>query len=463
MTSGGLGHHSVSSGLNIPQLTYNRLSQLRSSPLLPSLQALHWSVGSSLPPILFLSPCLELVGMTNIHPNGESLITLFLSSLAYEAPGLQHLILPGDLFQNVMQLIPDFHNLRSLEIYVSTARESHEPQSNLQSLTFAGFNALPHLENFVADLGSIPFSTNSGFSVLKNIQITGEPHVLISMLKRLETPHMESVSLFSWPPTVSAQGSYGYGVGRGIRGGGRDEEEVPALQHTLSDCFEHICLRWSNSMRALTIDYAGPDAFTFDVLAPLSRLPNLHTLRLRMSLALSIEDITRLTQASPKLVSLELPLGSSLDIAALDSLTINCPNLRYLQVGINAHTLPPPEVEGHSSFSPGHRLETLYTVSARGFGTDDAALVAQYLDRLFPCLKVVWIDSDHMPTKWREVAIMLRICREVRLDTIERVKGLMAATHAQGSGRRSCTCCASVDSMVYTRDKLRIMQTFTEL
>lgn len=397
----------------IPNYTYDRLNQLRTSPLLPSLRIFRCaSIPTSSPPILlFLSPSLQLVEFSGISGDDALLVRVFLSALVIEAPKLKHIILQGQLSEHALRFVPDFRFLRSVELL-----QSDQPQS---ILSLECIRSLPHLKNLTAVLRGATPRNGTGFRQLKNLHLTGNPEVLSSIIEGVAASQVESVSLALSSSAIRLSG--GGGGGKKDRGYSKHHGGRPPLtrRHLLTECLALICARWSNSICSVAIEHVPDsdcdDAVCLDDLAPLLGLPNLQTLQLRnMRLSFSASEIERVAQAWTKLTLLRLPFFTTLSILDIRCLVLNCPHLTYFETSLKTRVPALPSIGSQPRSN--HGLETLSVGGIESIM--DASLVARHLDRVFPHLKSMEVHGDYSD-QWRGIWRLVQMCQAVRLETLE--------------------------------------------
>ena len=377
------------------------MSQLHSTPLLPSLQHLQFRHSTqndflTLGVCLFLSPSLQSVEFDGIK--SDKLCGTFFDALICESAPLQSVTLRGQgLSKDTLDLAIRFQDIRSLEIDGSFI--------DIDWLKEAG--ALPsllHLNLNFIDSPILAFDFDLGFRNVKKLIITGPLPLIDSFLMHISTKQLEY---------------FDCRVRAGVAKPGYE-----GLTY-------RIVTRWRETLRhfiiAVILQEYRKDEFPATALLTLGSLNRLQSVRVvnYFTTCLTDEIILELASGWPEITELLLPdspPGFSLpSVVSLQALAERCPHLTHLRIPFDdlAPELPPPSYGG-----PKHGLKTLTNarfISPRDIS--DYLSLGRHIDRLFPGLMAVnkgeaghW-GLDYV--KWKELHDAVSLCQTIRRETRE--------------------------------------------
>lgn len=388
-------------GQAVAKHVYFRVSQLHSTPLLPSLQHLQFRHSTqndflTLGVCLFLSPSLQSIEFDGIK--SDKLCGTFFDALICESAPLQSVILRGQgLSKDTLDLVIRFQDIRSLEIDGSFV--------DIDWLKRAG--ALPSLIHLNLNFIDSPISAldfDLGFRNVKQLIITGPFRLVDSFLMHISTKQLEYFDC-----RVRA------GVAK------------PGYESLTN----RIVTRWRETLRhfsiALSPQENRKDEFPATALLTLGSLDRLQSVQVvnYFTTCLTDEIIVELASGWPEITELLLPDSprefSLPTVISLQALAERCPHLTHLRVPFSdlAPELPPPSYGGQK-----HGLKTL--TNARSINPGDISdylSLGRHIDRLFPGLKVVnkgevghW-GLDY--TRWKELHEAVSLCQTIRRETRE--------------------------------------------
>ncbi|KAF8801973.1 hypothetical protein BYT27DRAFT_7261409 [Phlegmacium glaucopus] len=139
--------------------------------------------------------------------------------------------------------------------------------------------------------------------------------------------------------------------------------------------------------------------------------------------------VWHLVQSWPNLTTLILPVDHvSISLLTLGIIAENCPELRYLQIQLDASTIPPFNNPASAVLCKNtnaalcHKLGVLSVAhdpyTARKLqGRQVRHSVARYLDSMFPLVSIEMLDESNPAIKtWSEVYELMRLFQDVRRE-----------------------------------------------
>ena len=375
--------------------TYFRIAQLQSSALFPSLRHLHYNLShasiSDSHIFFFQSPLLDSLEFVNIKGFENTIVGPFLASLSSQV--LSRIVLrsgqlPMDILKNS---IAHFEQLRSLELSDAVLISDCS--------LWVDLGTLPCLESFTfvaSDPASYPVhppESQSGdpnyFDALENLCVTSSFPFIQDLLGFIDSPCLKSIKVY---PNIY-----------------RNHDELNEDPFTPSMTI--IASKWSQSLTDLVIgtrriSHRSPIS---KCLMLLTDFYNMQTFCLiGWKLENADDDVRRLVTSWPKLTTLNLN-RTAISLPTLRIIAENCPDLRSLEIPLNAATIPPFDA---SIVRLSHNLEFLVVGAVRGSksGPDLRIQVTRHLDLIFPYLKSIKVEDEN----WVEIEGLIKLCQDVR-------------------------------------------------
>ena len=271
--------------------------------------------------------------------------------------------------------------------------------------------SLPFLENFtVKAINRAPHpahapensDSRSGgpkyFDALQTLCVTGSFTLIEHLFGFVDSPWLTTIKIF---PIVNPRHEY---------------EEDP-----LTPSMTIVASKWSQSLKNLVIDSTTNSSVYYHAFPlSLTMLTDLHEMQVLLLKGLLMEsdiddDMRRLVKSWPKLRRLRLPhLDKSISLSTLRIIAENCPDLHFLQIPLNAFTIPPFDT---SSKSLHHKLEVL---SVGRFHThyyqtslEFQIQVARFLTLTFPYLSIE-MPYNYKDVTWSGIRDLVMLCQDVR-------------------------------------------------
>jgi hypothetical protein len=393
---------------SIHPLTYFRIAQLQSSALFPSLRHLRYNMGAvaSIPHIfLFQSPLLDSLELFNIAAAGyhDTIVGSFLATLPSQM--LRRIVLDiGQMSVDILKKsIIHLKQIRFLELSFTVSMSDFT--------LWEVIGSLPFLENFTLkaiDPASHPAhapensNSRSGgpkyFDALQTLCVTGSFFLIEHLFGFIDSPWLTTINVF---PIFYF----------------RNEREEDPFTPSLTI----VASKWSQSLKKLVIDTSLNGTARRHYLIPmcLMLLTDFHEMQILLITGMWMknhmdDDMRRLAKSWPKLRRLRLPLlQTSISLSTLTIIAENCPELRFLQIALNASPIPPFDTSTSKSLH--HKLEVL---AVGRFHTTQTSLefqikVARCLTLIFPYLKSIEMP-DHDNVTWSGIRDLVMLCQDVR-------------------------------------------------
>ncbi|KAJ6559997.1 hypothetical protein B0H19DRAFT_1234419 [Mycena capillaripes] len=375
-----------------------RISQEHRGPILPLLQQLQIRssahLNASLP--LLLTPTLRSIRLTSDEGAREgTAFAVFLSMAAHSFPGvLDHLVLEGTLSPTILDLIPRFNHLRTLDMRHIDQSITYMSFLNLlnsvSSSAYITSLLIQDLPEWLSPESSPTFE--AVFPGLKTLDISGGFDFIEKLVMGLGTSNLQRLTLsFNCGPT-----EFGMMI---------DDDEW--LQERWGLLFAHIAAQWQSSLAQISIkcgNHLIPTGF-LQVFGEFRSLVNLREFFLIDAPTLDLEenDVLALTIGCPSLEILGLVTAvhtepdhafgghremSLPSINVLIHLADHCPSLRELEISLDLDK----EIGTKTSSVLAHGLEDLTIFarqSPRQLGWNRSNRIAKFLDVTFPTLKSV--------------------------------------------------------------------------
>jgi len=392
----------ISSHLS-PQIWF-RVGQVQGSegPLLPSLRHLRILNESYLDHLeIFLAPSLRTVEINTMRV--DSTILPFLVNLRDIAPGLEALLLgPCELSPQVVNACPQFKQLTCLELL--------GVEFSITDAVWEEICSLERLKKFVLQEGRAfsvatsdtepPMSESDSVTQgLDTLRITGTSQLVERVINSVKSPDLRELSLAFTEITTH----------RVI---------VPS---TKKKKVSHIILRtvierWGRTLVSLSIaaDTGKTESLPDDI-----SLVNRGLKRLRITGF----QIYPLPSVNTHLHDLEILHFSTtiIPLSRLQHIAETCPKLTFLRCTIDLSSTTPKHSDPMS-----HQLRFLTIVNS--FGTvqeERRSDIAAYVDRLFPNLTQIAVDSvasgtSSQHSEWMKVFRIVKLFQVARADERQR-------------------------------------------
>jgi len=411
--------------LDIAMHVYFRIAQLRSAPLLPSLRHLkcpHMSPDDFLISsiCLFLTPSLKFLHFEKITAVEDKLIGTFLHTLLCEGARIQQVTLTGEgLTKDTLGYLGRCVCLRSL---ILRGMGKHVGIELIRSL-----GRLSVLERLELDLEESGLMTvhDSGRNETQTTASHGDSAAKVAMNSGAgegefgfrELTWLELVAPLSFVKTFLVQ----IGTTQLRHIGFEFSLEDPVDRRELLAC---VALRWRDTVTYIRMMHT-PDPHnpipevSMDALSPLFNLTELKHLEIEShAIEMTNRDIQDIADApwASKIHTLRLPFVSTENarpsISALQVLSGQCPELRYLTIPISTWDMLQEER------TTLHRLRVLTVASSdERLSLVPALRLARIIDRLFPFLERVCVQGEETEGgRWAQVHAMVRMYQSVRAD-----------------------------------------------
>ncbi|KAG7442114.1 uncharacterized protein BT62DRAFT_936469 [Guyanagaster necrorhizus] len=370
------------------------------NPIFPKLQCLRSDVSFVASPsiLLFLpTKTLNEIQLTFSPSTDVTTPSACIRTIKWQVPALQTLYICCPEFDNGQYRATSFTNLASLKGLRALTIKSHLVDYDAL-VQLSAFNNLEHL--CVKTTSNIPSDSRQaqgGFPSLKSLHITAKVSEMPRILRLVRQGTLETLTF------VDTSG-----------------EAFRTNSEFMMDFYRELLARFPLHNLSLTYYRAAQLdralwASSRAVFEPLYELHRLRSIQFVGELALDDETIkTRLAPAWPHIELISIPQlsGNIPSCAMLSVLARCCPRLVLLSM--------PFEFPSDGGALPedvlSHRLQTLKSVNTT---TKKPALIARFLDRIFPFLVRVEGGSG-----WSEVDSILRhVCQPIRWDQHQRERG----------------------------------------
>lgn len=373
--------------VSIDTSVFIRIAQQHPEPMLPLLQQLQiWSsahLNASLP--LLLTPTLHHIDLNSdlvLSDDGareETAFVVFLSMVAHSFPrALDHLVLGATISPMILDLIPRFDYLRTLDIgkihpsvtYPAFLKLLHSVSSSLH-LTSLIINDLLPWSSWQS-----PPSFEAAFPALKTLKVSGGLEFLERFINGLGTSSLRNLTVgCQHQPTRWA-----------------DEESLERWRLL----FAHIAVRWQSSLAQIAINIPGKHLYPTGFLhlfRGFCSLENLQEFSLYCCPVVGLDNnaVHALVIGCPCLQKLVLAVAVTdenhqITLPGIDTLlhlVSHCPYLRELELSLDLDRELTAEIPSTST----HCLKILTIHSSHRPGVLVRNRIAKVLDGTFPALK----------------------------------------------------------------------------
>ncbi|KAG6887597.1 hypothetical protein C0995_014131 [Termitomyces sp. Mi166 len=350
----------------------------------------------SLPtPSLLLTNGLKRFELTNVTDTAVHVIKPFLCTLQARVPKLEHLVLRDALASDTLSVIPGFHCLLSLEFV-----------GNMDSVLFSQIVTLPELRKLVMNVTDstpvdAPRTTNIvGLKRLETLHITGSGATVEACILQLEGGSLVDVAI-----TIQSRLSQ------------TSPEEWIELDSETPDLSVEKSLsamsnRWP-TLRSLRVvmdespGEFGASKMALNAIKKFTSLENLH-----IGPPLEAAELLDLAAKLSNIVMLRVETReSSLDLGFLSSMVKMYPRLSSLNIKFGSCKTPPVSV-APSSASP--QLKSLIISTGDMADFQKAVHVGEYLDKVFPRLQSIEIETCSGARFWKHVCEVVTTIQRVR-------------------------------------------------
>ena len=401
----------ISSHLS-PQIWF-RVGQVQGSegPLLPSLRHLRILNDSYLDHLeIFLAPSLRTVEINTMRV--DSTILPFLVNLRDIAPGLEALLLgPCELSPQVLNACPQFKQLTCLELL--------GVEFSITDAVWEEIYSLERLKKFVLQEGCAstvatsdtepPMSESDSITQgLGTLRIAGTSQLVERVINSVKSPDLRELSLTFTEITTR----------RVIVSSTKKKRKFESI------VVSHIVLRtvierWGRTLVSLSI---AADTGTTESLPDSISLVNRGLKRLQIT-GFEIYPLPDVNTHLHEPMDLEiLHLSTTIiPLSSLQHIAETCPKLTFLRCTIDLSSTTPKHSDPMS-----HQLRVLTIVNSFGTVQEERRLdIAAYVDRLFPNLKQIAVDSvasgtSSQHSEWMKVFRIVKLFQIARADERQR-------------------------------------------
>ncbi|KAG5716561.1 hypothetical protein E4T56_gene16220 [Termitomyces sp. T112] len=357
---------------------------------------------------LLLTNGLKRLELRNVTGTAVNVIKPFLCTLQARVPQLEHLMLRDSLGSDTLSVIPSFQYLLSLEFI-----------GIIDIGLFSQIVTLPELRKLILNVtDSMPVETPRtaniiGLRKLKALHITGFGVTVESFILRLEGSSLIDVCITMQPRlshTLPLPNEF--------------DRENPDL--SFGNCLFAISSRWP-ALRSLCaiIDSRSSQVVSQMALNAMQKFADLK--KLHLGPPLRPPELLDLAAKLSNLLTLQVEIRdtSPLDLGFLSSMMKMYPSLSTLNLRF-CHCEIPVDLPTPVSISP--HLKTLIINANDTFRAQDlqkALRIGEYLDKIFPELQSIEIDTCSGAAFWkhiRELVITIqRARRGVERDMIQQM------------------------------------------
>ena len=331
---------------------------------------------------LFLSSPLESLEFHHIRGFEDTIVGPFLASLSSQT--LSHIVFcDGQMSADILiKSIVHFKHLRSLELSDAIFMVDFDlwevlgTLPSLEILTLEANDPTSHPAHAHKNSNS-----QSGgpkyFEALKSLSVEGSFFFIQHLLGFIDSPCLKSIDV---SPVMNHV---------------HDPNSADHFNRSMTI----VASKWSQSLKHLVIDSSS--AHRPAISKYLMLLTNLHEIQTfhltDHGMKIMDDDVRRLAMSWPNLRTLSLPLKRTLiSLTTLGIIAENCPELRYLDIRLDASTIPPFDT---SSKSFGHKLEVLTIGKIGPYSTPECQIqVALHLNLIFPYLKTIKVRPSDVTT-----------------------------------------------------------------
>ena len=392
--------------------TYNRIAQLQTSALFPSLRRLECYFGVSTSSYIFLCPSPLLDSLQLYHFSGfeDSVVGPFLTTLSSFPQMLTRIVLcDGRISVDILKKsLVHFKQLRSLELSDVVFMADFSLWEVLGTLPFLE-NLTLVANNPASHPAHAPENSNSqsgglrSFDALESLQVTGSFFLIQHLLGFIDSPCLKSIQLY---PRINRV---------------HNDSELEHEAEDLTPSMTIVASKWSQSLKILTIASNDITHRNSKFLMPLADLHEMQTLILMgWRMEKNNDALRRLSW--PKLKHLGLfpwpnalsPNRTSISLSNLRIIAENCPELRNLDIDLDLDTIPP--FDDIFSKSLCHNLEVLnvrgvhQSITQWQISLERQIQVARHLDLIFPCVKNIYVGD----VNWLGIRDLVKLCQDAR-------------------------------------------------